>query len=196
MESRQSPFANEEYTVGRICTLPIELAAAKGMLDEEHGDPKDSPAAADHNTYILGCIDRFKVVVACLPVHELGSAAAAAVAKDMLFTFPSIRIGLLVGIGARVPTDETDIRLGDVVISSDVETGDAVVYDFGQKGLLMALFKNLALLNRPPRALSTALSRLRAEHEMRESKIRTILMSCCNNTHLCKKGICVPWPGR
>jgi hypothetical protein len=33
----------------------------------------------------------------------------------MLFTFPKIRIGLLVGIGAGIPDedDEPDIRLGD-----------------------------------------------------------------------------------
>ncbi|CAI7618979.1 unnamed protein product [Penicillium glandicola] len=170
MENQHSPFANEEYTVGWICALPVELAAAKGMLDEVHGEPQTVPAIADHNTYILGCIKKFKVVVACLPVHELGSAAAAAVAKDMLFTFPNIRIGLLVGIGAGIPDDNTDIRLGDVVISSDAETGGAVVYDFGKR-LADGSFKSLALLNRPPRVLRTALGRLRAEHEMRENKI-------------------------
>jgi hypothetical protein len=28
----------EEYTVGWVCALPIEFAAAQAMLDEEHED--------------------------------------------------------------------------------------------------------------------------------------------------------------
>jgi hypothetical protein len=28
----------DEYTVGWVCALPIELAAAQEMLDEEHED--------------------------------------------------------------------------------------------------------------------------------------------------------------
>ena len=38
-------------------------------------------------------------------------------ANQMLSSFPSIRFGLLVGIGGGVPSEETDIRLGDVVVS-------------------------------------------------------------------------------
>jgi hypothetical protein len=40
----------DEYTVGWVCALPIELAAAPEMLDEEHHDlerdPVDNDAAA------------------------------------------------------------------------------------------------------------------------------------------------------
>src|ERR1700733_5977158 len=55
----RSPYSNDEYTVGWICALPIEMAAAKGMMDEEHGDPQKPPQEADHNTYLLGCIGKF-----------------------------------------------------------------------------------------------------------------------------------------
>src|SRR5579859_7611228 len=42
----------EEYTVGWVCALPIELAAAVEMLDEEHEDlPQDSN---DSNLYTFG----------------------------------------------------------------------------------------------------------------------------------------------
>lgn len=37
----RSPYRNEEYTVGWLCTLPIEIGAAKSMMDEEHGDPRN-----------------------------------------------------------------------------------------------------------------------------------------------------------
>ncbi|KAL1962579.1 hypothetical protein VTN77DRAFT_9372 [Rasamsonia byssochlamydoides] len=169
-----SPYSNEDYTVGWICALPVELAAAKGMLDEEHGDPQTPPRPADQNTYILGCIGKFKVVMECLPKDEIGSSSAAAVAREMLFTFPSIRIGLLVGIGAGIPDYESDdiqdIRLGDVVISSDKENGGVVLYDFGKR-LGDGSFQPMYVLDRPPRSLRTAVSQLEAEHLTRENRI-------------------------
>lgn len=169
-----SPHSNAEYTVGWICALPIEMAAAKGMMDEEHGEPQTPQQETDHNTYLLGKIGKFKVVVACLPKDEIGSSSAAAVAKDMLFTFPGVRVGLLVGIGAGIPDYESDdiydIRLGDVVVSSDKENGGVVLYDFRKK-LPDGSFQSVYALDRPPRSLRTAVSRLEAEHETRENKI-------------------------
>lgn len=168
----RSPFTNEEYTVGWICALAVELAAAKGMMDEVHGEPQTPPADADDNSYILGSMGRFKVVAARLPIHQLGSSSAAAVAKEMLFTFPRIRVGLLVGIGAGIPDydNDVDIRLGDVVISSSPQTGGVVVYDFG-KALADGSFESLSVLNSPPRSLGTALGKLQTEHLMQETRI-------------------------
>jgi len=57
------------------------------------------------------------VVVACLPAGQTGNNSAAAVAVQMKSKFISIRFGLTVGIGGGVPSDEADVRLGDVVIS-------------------------------------------------------------------------------
>ncbi|KAJ5633327.1 hypothetical protein N7490_009666 [Penicillium lividum] len=99
--STQSSCSTDECTVGWICTLPAEFAAAKGMLDEVHGDPKTPPAPADNNKYAWGSMGKFKVVLAAVPLHQLGSASAAATTREnLLFTFPKIRVGLLVGIGA------------------------------------------------------------------------------------------------
>ncbi|TKA81417.1 hypothetical protein B0A49_00656 [Cryomyces minteri] len=165
---------NDAYTVGWISALPIEMAAAKGMLDEEHGDPQTPPQQADDNNYLLGRVGKHNVVVACLPKDEIGSSSAAVVARDMLFTFPNIRVGLLVGIGAGIPNydrdDEKDVRLGDVVISSDKRNGGVVVYDFGKR-LGDGSFEAVYALDRPPRSLRTALARLEMEHEMRENRI-------------------------
>lgn len=142
------------------------------MVDEEHGEPQTPPAAADNNSYILGSMGKFKVVVACLPMHQLGAFSAAAVAKEMLFRFPRIRVGMLVGIGAGIPNDDNDpdIRLGDVVISSSPESGGVVVYNFGKK-LADGSFQSLSVLSRPPRSLGSALGKLKAEHEMQENKV-------------------------
>ncbi|PWY75658.1 Pfs, NACHT and ankyrin domain protein [Aspergillus eucalypticola CBS 122712] len=172
---RLSPYANEEYTVGWICALLVELAAARGMLDrEDHGEPQTSPATADQNRYTLGTIGHFRVVIACLPKNQLGSSSATASVKDMLFTFPNVRIGLCVGIGAGIPDyesrDEQDVRLGDVVISSDSKTGGVVAYALGKK-LADGSFETRSALTLPPRSLGTALGAMQAQHMMAENKI-------------------------
>jgi nucleoside phosphorylase len=167
---QQSPFSNDQYTVGWICALPIELAVAKGTLDEEHGAPQTPTAEADQNAYLLGRVGNFKVVVACLPNDQISSVSAAVVAGDRVSTFPKIRIGLLVGIGAGIPDEDNDSRLGDVVFSSDKESGGVVVYDFGKR-LADGSFQSISILNRPPRSLSSALVQLEAAHMTRETHI-------------------------
>ncbi|OOF95982.1 hypothetical protein ASPCADRAFT_168832 [Aspergillus carbonarius ITEM 5010] len=141
------------------------------MMDEEHGEPQTPPARADNNSYFLGSMGQYKIVVACLPLHQPGSSPAVAAAKEMLFTFPRIRVGLLVGIGAGIPDIENDldIRLGDVVIGSSPESGGVVVYDFGK--IRDGTFESLSVLNRPPKSLGTALGKLQALHESRENMV-------------------------
>lgn len=132
---QQSPFSNEQYTVGWICALPIEMEAARGMLDEEHGTPQTPAAEADLNAYVLGKIGNFKIAITCPARDQVGSVSAAVAARDMVSTFPKIRIGLMVGIGAGIPDEDHDVRLGDVVIGSDKANGEVVVYNFGKQTL-------------------------------------------------------------
>lgn len=95
-----------EYTVGWICALPLEMAAAKAMLDEIH--PKLPQASNDQNSYCLGSINGHNIAIACLPSGVHGITSAATVASSMLHTFPSIRFGLMVGIGGGVPGRHSD----------------------------------------------------------------------------------------
>lgn len=106
---------HESYTIGWICPLVIELAAARQMLDEEH--PTLRHVAGDNNTYVLGRVCGHNVVLAGLPAGQMGTTPAAVVATRMLSTFPNIRFGLLVGIGGGIPSERHDIRLGDIVVS-------------------------------------------------------------------------------
>src|SRR5271156_2344069 len=122
---------DEDYTVGWVCALPIELAAAAEMLDEEHQDLPQHDN--DTNLYTLGRIGEHNVVIACLPAGQIGTNSAAAVAVQMKSKFTSIRFGLMVGIGGGVPNAESDIRLGDVVVSQPhMGHGGVVQYDFGK----------------------------------------------------------------
>jgi nucleoside phosphorylase len=157
---------HNDYTVGWVVALPKELVAAEAMLDEKHPDLPRHPN--DQNAYTLGRVSGHNVVVACLPKGEIGNNSSATVAARMTSTFPSIKFGLLVGIGGGVPKS---VRLGDVVVS--VPTGEfsgVVQWDFG-KTLQGGVFKRTGALNRPPTELLAALTKLEKDHIMKGSKI-------------------------
>ncbi|KAL3963197.1 hypothetical protein ACCO45_000201 [Purpureocillium lilacinum] len=168
-------LSHHDYTVGWVCALPLEFGAATGMLDEEHEILPVGPG--DSNTYTLGRINRHNIVLVCLPSY--GIAKAAAVASNMLRTFPKVQVGLMVGIGGGVPgggglhlgdDNGTDVRLGDIVV------GDLVVqYDLG-KTVRDGKFERTAGPGRPPPDnLATAVKNLRGRHNLQPSRIPKIL---------------------
>ncbi|KAN0087004.1 WD40-repeat-containing domain protein [Elaphomyces granulatus] len=164
---------HHDYSIAWICALPLEMAAAKSMLDEIH--PNLPTSSNDQNTYALGKIHGHNVVIACLPSGVYGTISATTVANQMLFTFRSIRFGLMVGIGGGVPTKEADIRLGDVVVSKPTgEFGGVVQYDFG-KTVSQADFERIGTLNKPPQILLTAIAKLQADQMMETSRIPELL---------------------
>ncbi|KAE8361552.1 purine and uridine phosphorylase [Aspergillus caelatus] len=133
-------FTRDDYTVAWICALPLEMAAAKAMLDEAH-PPLPQPET-DHNVYILGSVSSHNVVVAPLPSGVYGTISASTAVSHMVSTYPNIRFGLMVGIGGGVPSQSADIRLGDVVISKPTATSSGVIqYDYG-KTLLGGRFQH------------------------------------------------------
>ncbi|KEQ57738.1 purine and uridine phosphorylase [Aureobasidium melanogenum CBS 110374] len=107
----------QQYTAGWICAITTEYTAARQFLDEQHDRP-DHVSANDNNDYTLGKMAGHNVVIAVLPDDEYGLSSATAVAKDMLNSFPNVRVGLMVGIGGGAPSAKNDIRLGGVVVSS------------------------------------------------------------------------------
>ncbi|RAH55200.1 Pfs domain protein [Aspergillus piperis CBS 112811] len=166
-------LSRDDYTVGWICALPLEMAAAKVMLDEIHDDLPMQPT--DDNAYLLGRIGKHNVVIACLPSGVYGMTSAATVAAQLSSSFPSIRFGLMVGIGGGVPKEGVDIRLGDIVVSEPTSIyGGVVHYDHG-KALTGGEFERRGMLNHPPRCLLTALSKLKSHHLTEESQVPAFL---------------------
>lgn len=162
-----------DYTVGWICALPLEMAAAQAMLDEIHDDLRTDPK--DHNAYTFGKIGRHNIVIACLPFGVYGATSAVAVASQMQSSFPSIQFGLMVGIGGGVPSSINDIRLGDIVVSKPMRnSGGAVQYDYG-KAVREGCIERTGALNKPPQALLTAVSKLDANHRMKGSRVPSFL---------------------
>ncbi|KAH6664496.1 hypothetical protein B0J14DRAFT_523182, partial [Halenospora varia] len=154
----------KDYTVGWICAISTEYVAAQAFLDEKDDGP-DYVSPNDNNIYTLGRVGKHKVVIAVLPDGEYGIAAAAGVARDMLHSFPNIRIGLMVGIGGGAPSRKHDIRLGDIVVSAPRDgKGGVFQYDFG-KTIQDQSFRTTGFLNQPPTLLRAAVSDIKAEHE-------------------------------
>ncbi|KAH6714552.1 nucleoside phosphorylase [Leptodontidium sp. MPI-SDFR-AT-0119] len=158
---------SDDYTIGWVCALPKEQTAATAMLDEIHADLPTKPPN-DTNAYTLGSIGKHNVVIACLPKGKLSTSSAATVAIQMVRTFPSIKIGLMVGIGGGIPHK---VQLGDVVVSTPVGQFPGVVqWDFG-KAKEGGKFERTGALNNPPTLLLAALTKLETEHELIGPKI-------------------------
>ncbi|CAI7653375.1 unnamed protein product [Penicillium crustosum] len=158
------------YTVGWICALPVEYVAAQEFLDEEHEKPS-FVSPNDTNDYTLGKMHEHNVVIAVLPDGEYGTASAANVAMNMLNSFHNIRIGLIVGIGGGVPSENHDIRLGDVVVSAPRDGKSGVFqYDFG-KSIQGQEFQHTRFLNQPPTTLRTAMTGIQAQYKRKGHKL-------------------------
>lgn len=149
--------------------MGVELAPVEAMLDQTH--PRLS-TQRDQNSYSLGEIGGHNIVIAVLP--EIGTNSAAGVAVQLLNDFPSIRFGLLVGIGGGMPEEEgdgSDIRLGDVVVSKPTASfGGVVQYDIG-KYSTKGGFERTGSLDKPPPLLRSSVEMLAAQHRREGSRV-------------------------
>ncbi|KAM0261113.1 hypothetical protein ACHAQJ_002375 [Trichoderma viride] len=141
MKNGTESKSNDEYTVGWICAVTTEYAAAIAFLDEKFDAPEYA-LPNDNNDYTMGRIEGHSVVITVLP------------------DFPNMRIRLMVGIGGGAPTSKHDIRLGDVVVGvpRDGKSG-TLQYDFG-KTIQNQEFQMTGFLNQPPKNLLAAITGL------------------------------------
>ncbi|KAF4945073.1 hypothetical protein FGADI_12207 [Fusarium gaditjirri] len=158
--------SHDSYTVAWICALSIEMSAARAMLDEVHeGLAQD---AKDINCYELGCIGKHNVAIACLPNGKYGTNNAATVFTNMTRTFKNIQLGLVVGIGGGAPS-KIDLRLGDVVVASEV-----IQHDMG-KAMGDGLFQRTPIHWRVHNSIGTVVSSLRSKHACGSNRVPSIL---------------------
>ncbi|KAH0287613.1 purine and uridine phosphorylase [Aureobasidium namibiae CBS 147.97] len=148
----------KQYTVGWICALSIESIAACLFLDKEHKGRSDHLSANDSNDYTLSEMSGLNVVIAVMPDGGYGQTSATGVIKDMLNSFPNIRVGMMVGIRGGALTAKHDIRLGDVV------------YDYG-KLIQGQGFQHIGFLNQPSTLVRTTVSGLKTQYKRKGHKI-------------------------
>jgi nucleoside phosphorylase len=157
-------YTRSQYTVGILCALPIELKAIRALFDQRHQNVTRVPG--DNNQYALGEMAQHMVIATSLPAGEYGTNAAASVISDMMRSFLSIQFCLLVGIAGGAPSEDSDIRLGDVVVSLPTSTFPGVIqYDLGKEHE-GADFEVTGVLQRPPRILTNAISKLRSDPDI------------------------------
>ncbi|KAK7222197.1 hypothetical protein V2G26_010200 [Clonostachys chloroleuca] len=167
----RTPLANapkrtlsvNDYTVVWMCAISTEYVAARVFLDEQHEGPEVISLHDDHH-YTLGRIHNHNIVIAVLPQGEYGTSSATGGIRDIIESFPNIRIALMVGIGGGAPSPQRDIRLGDIVVGTGNGTSGVLQYDFG-KAIQFQSFPHTGFLNAPPRPLQAALSILKAQYE-------------------------------
>lgn len=167
--SGKTALRPEEYTIACICPLAIESAPLEALLDRTHLQT----FWTGYNSYTLGEIGPHNVVVATMP--ETGNYKVASVAANLMNDFKSIKFGLLIGIGGGLPSEDVDIRLGDIVIGLP-ENNDCAVVQFDRgKSYPGGQFERTGFLNNPPRVLLRAIQQLRARHGHESSAISVIL---------------------
>ncbi|KAF2189292.1 hypothetical protein K469DRAFT_62625 [Zopfia rhizophila CBS 207.26] len=171
------------YSIGWIAPLPLELKAAKAVLDEDHGD-----IHVDGYIYHGGEIGKHNIVMAVQ--SKMGTDAASDLAARMSAAFRNIEYFVVVGIGGGVPNygpsgAQSLIVLGDVVVSFPKgHYGGVIRYDFGawtKEGQL----ETMSHTNSPPDSLLSAVNALDASHSMAPgTKIPTFLQEMRTKIHV------------
>ncbi|EPS44183.1 hypothetical protein H072_1855 [Dactylellina haptotyla CBS 200.50] len=156
------------------------------MLDEQHMQLPTN--AKDENTYTLGRVGSYNIVIA--RPASYGTNSAASTVANMVRSFQNLRFVLMVGIGGGAPgppvpknSREDDIRLGDVVVGYPKGSHSGVLqYDMG-KLESYGQFTIRSHLNKPPRALLTAVGTLQSEHDFRQGKMVRYLQTALECMH-------------
>ncbi|KAF3221797.1 hypothetical protein TWF679_007011 [Orbilia oligospora] len=171
------------------------------MLDERHEQLPTNEN--DDNTYILGRVGKHNVVIA--RPAQYGTNSAANTAANMIRTFQSLRFVLMVGIGGGAPgppvsenSQDEDIRLGDIVVGFPKDFHSGVLqYDMG-KLESHRRFTIRSHLNKPPKALLTAVGTLQSEHDYEEGEMAQYLRNALEYMHSkrTKKLKAYHFPGR
>jgi nucleoside phosphorylase len=130
------PPDRNQYTVGWIAPIALELTAATAVLDTSMLDEEDQTlhVPEDDTIYNVGKIGKHYVVMVVCP--RMGTNPATAVVTNMRRSFPGIKHILVVGIAGGVPSYGTGSReqivLGDVVVSvPQMSEGGVTHYEFG-----------------------------------------------------------------
>jgi nucleoside phosphorylase len=153
------PKGNADYTVAWIATLPLEMAAARMMLDETHDW---LPTRCESKMqFIRGSIENHNIVVVCL--GRFGDPPLDVAVAELRRYFPCIQLGLSVGIGGGIPTRNADIRLGDVVVGTS-----HIDLDFGRRfdGKFRAQVRRAEVDRAQSQAVDAALANVKANHKI------------------------------
>ncbi|KFY29079.1 hypothetical protein V493_02564 [Pseudogymnoascus sp. VKM F-4281 (FW-2241)] len=162
--------SRDDYAVGWVCALPIEVAAAKAALDCVHGNLPPGRNSNDNNNYILGRLQGHNVVVAYPNFGVCGKTSVADVATQLHASYTSVQFNFMIGIAGGVPDTKEDIRLGDVVVSKSTAGWPGIVqYDVNGERTEDHFLRGRAL-DQPTQLLLTAMGKAETAAIFDESK--------------------------
>ncbi|PGG95723.1 hypothetical protein GX51_08146 [Blastomyces parvus] len=183
----------EEYQIGWVCALPIEVLAAQEMLDERFETPEelDNPRAdigGYTGVYTLGRIGRHYVVITRLtdrrPAYPYTQHATVTCVRSMIRNFSSLRVVLLVGLGGGIPSAANDIRLGDVVTSYPTDTCGGV-RQYNMRKIEDGKVPCIGFVKSPPRSLLAAVETMRTAAYLENLCYPTYIQQAVQrNTHM------------
>ncbi|KAL3439708.1 hypothetical protein BJX65DRAFT_300929 [Aspergillus insuetus] len=169
-------IAAKSITIAIFCALAHEAAAVIHTLDEEYSDCLVEGGPKRY-VYSFGRIHKHNVVIAVPP--DMGTVNAAHCATAVSQQFPNVRLALMVGIGAGLPSLKHDIRLGDIIVSNPKDGNPGVVqYDFVKREREKDVLKGC--LNKPPRILISADKSLEVDEIMGRHPLRKALIKVTN----------------
>ncbi|KAM0251101.1 hypothetical protein ACHAQJ_008346 [Trichoderma viride] len=123
------PTSRDEFEVAVFCALEIECDAVALLIDHWYEDGRFGKAPGDENIYKSGRMGSVNIVLVRLSGR--GKVIAGTTAASLRSSYPKLKILLLTGICAGVPStveDDQELLLGDVIISKSV-----IQYDNGKR---------------------------------------------------------------
>lgn len=176
-EKRES-ISPESITIAIFCALAYEAVAVRSILEKEY-ECRPQGVGPKKYVYSYGKIAEHKVVIA--RPHQIGTIGAAHCATAVSQQFPNVRLALMVGIGAGIPSlPKHDIRLGDLAISIPRDGHPGVIqYDFVKYEQERVVPKGC--LNKPPPILISADGSLQEDEIMERRPLERILRKITSN---------------
>jgi nucleoside phosphorylase len=153
------PTSRSDFAIAIVCALTIEADAVEALFDETYDRLGRfyGKQLGDANSYMNGRIGKHNIVLCYMPGMGKGNAASAA--SSLRVSYTRVRLAIVVGIcgGAPSSPSDTQIFLGDVIIS------DAIVeYHLGTPGDFQQKTDVYDILERPDREIRTLLAGLKA----------------------------------
>ncbi|KAL8393788.1 hypothetical protein RB595_003510 [Gaeumannomyces hyphopodioides] len=148
------------------------------MLDANHLAPNYD---TEHNeyTYLFGEINRHNVVLATLLDSKTGDVNSGHLASQLFWTFPKIRITLLVGVGGGIPLNPPhadplqDIHLRDVVVGCPLSGNPpSIYYEYGRSNPGGREILNKGRMEDPDRRTLSGLDTLTSDYEFDPEEVR------------------------
>ncbi|KAJ4124794.1 hypothetical protein NW765_014322 [Fusarium oxysporum] len=163
--------SRDDYTVGWVCALPVEVTAAKAALDCVHNTITQDRNPNDNNNYIFGRLHGHHIVVAYPSSGVYGQASLADVVRQLHASYASIRFHFIVGIAGGVPDTGLDIRLGDVVVSKSMNGWPGVIQYDENGERIKDNYLGAKALDQPSPMLLTAMGKAETAAIFDESKM-------------------------